>query len=153
MTYLWALLGVILIGLLASIGWAFFVVRPRLAKQIEASVAVVAKELNGRQPLSIVPAKCEGITDPRRENLVGVGTLALTEEGVVFGAGKPDRSLVIARNSIESASVARQLEGSGKPVKKRSPMLAIQWRGGDDQQITVVFTVGDPLPFVAQLNP
>mgnify|MGYP000867249507 FL=1 len=153
MTYVWAVLGVILIGLLASIGWAFFVVRPRLARQVQASVAVVARELHGQQPLSIVPAKCEGITDERRADLVGVGTLALTEEGVVFGAGNPDRSLIIARNSITSASVARQLEGSGTPVKKRSPMLAIQWQGSDEQQTTVVFTVGDPLPFVAQLNP
>ncbi len=153
MNIVWLVLGVILVALVASMVYAFFVLRPRLARQVQSSVAVIAEELHGREPLAIVPARCEGVSENARAALVGVGSLALTEHGVVFGAGDPPRSLIIPRNRISSAAVAKTFTAAETTVHKRDPMLVIRWASATDHESAVAFTIADPAAFAAELTP
>jgi hypothetical protein len=148
----WLLLGVLLIALVASMIYAFFVLRPRLARQVQSSVAIIAEELHGREPLSIVPARCEGVSDSARATLVGVGSLALTEHGVIFGAGDPPRSLIIARDRISAATAEKTFAAAASTVRKRDAMLVIRWKSAGDNESAVAFTVADPGAFVAELG-
>ena len=153
MNIVWLVLGVVLVALVASMVYAFFVMRPRLARQVQSSVSVIAEELHGREPLLIVPARCAGVSDSSRAALVGVGSLAVTEHGVVFGAGDPPRSLIIARNRISSAAAENTFGASETKVRKRDAMLVIRWLSANDNESAAAFTVADPGALVAELNP
>ena len=107
----------------------------------------------GREPLLIVPARCEGVSDSSRAALVGVGSLAVTEHGVVFGAGDPPRSLIVARNRISSAAAENTFGAGETTVRKRDAMLVIRWLSANDNESAAAFTVADPGALVAELTP
>ena len=145
----WIVLGVLLVALVAVVLIAFFVMRPRAVRQLRASAQLLARETHGRSPLVLSAAKCESISLPAKQNLLGVGMLALTEHGVVFAAANPDRTLIIPRVDVIAAN---QSGGGAKSGVGRIPQLEVSWRSAGGTEATVVFDTADPGAFTAPLR-
>lgn len=149
MQWLWITLGIVLVAVVAMVLYSFFVVRPRSIGQLKASAELLARETHGRQPLVMGPAKCSAISAPDKEPLLGVGVLALTEQGVIFAAANPDRTLIVPREAVTAANGATQdgaSAGSGAT-------LNLAWRNAAGHDVQADFTVADAAPFVSELRP
>lgn len=147
----WIVLGLFLVLL---VGWMlvmFFVVRPRLARSMQASAEVLMRELHGKPPLEASVARCEGLSGPGKQ-VKGLGMLALTEHGVVFATPSPDETLIVSRDAIEAAGLARSFRASDSLVKRRSPMLMITWRNSEGVASTAGFSTSDAQSWVAMLD-
>lgn len=151
--WLWIVLGVLLVGLVAVVLFSYFVVRPRTARLVRGGAEVLARETHGREPILLVPARCMAISEPDREHLLGVGVLGVTDSGVIFAAAEPDRALVVARDSIEQVGTLRTMRGSSTIVQQKMPMLAIRWSTHAGQEIQAAFATADPAGIAALLNP
>lgn len=151
MTVIWTILGAILITVVLAFCITFFIVRPMLAKKVNAGAASVARELHGRQPLLSTAASCEGCSDPDRSGLKGVGVIALTEQGVVFASGGTEQTVIIPRNKVTETGPATSLEILGRSVRRARPMLAIHWNDGHGINQVIAFTLDDPLQWAAEI--
>ncbi len=145
---MWIVLGILLVALVAVVLVAFFVMRPRAVRQLRASAELLARETHGRTPLVLGSAKCDSITLPAKQNLLGVGMLALTEHGVVFAAANPDRTLIIPRVDV----IRAKSPAGTAPAVGRIPQLEITWRSAGGTEATVVFDTADPGAFTAPLQ-
>ncbi|MDQ1248672.1 MAG: hypothetical protein QG597_3045 [Actinomycetota bacterium] len=153
MQWVWIVLGVLLVVIVAAVLYTFFVVRPRSVSQLKASAELLARETHGRKPILLVPAKCEAISAAAKESLLGVGVMALTEQGVVFAAANPDRTLIVPRSAIDQAGTDRELQGATVAAKSSIPMLILRWHSGAGEDVQAAFTLAEPSAFVAHLNP
>lgn len=153
MQWVWIVLGVLLVAIVTVVLYTFFVARPRSVGQLKASTELLARETHGRKPLLLVPAKCDAITAADRERLLGVGVLALTEQGVVFAAANPDRTLIVPRSAIIYAGTDRTLAGATVTAKSSIPMLIMRWRTPAADEISAAFTLAEPTTFASHLDP
>ncbi len=151
MTLVWTILGAMLVAVVLVFCITFFIVRPKLAKKVNAGAKEVAKELHGRPPLKLTPASCEGCSDPDRARLKGVGVIALTEQAVVFGSGANGSTVVIPRSKVTEVGPARTLEILGRPIRRARPMLALKWNDGRDINQLIAFTLDDPMQWAAEI--
>ena len=99
----------------------------------------------------MTPAKCEAVSAPEKEVLRGVGVLALTEQGVIFSAANPDRTLIVPRDAVNQSELVTTFQGANSQVTGRS-LLAVGWRNADEQQVSAAFTVANPEPFLTALG-
>lgn len=152
MSWIWWVLGALLLLVVGGVLYLFFVARPRNTAQVEASVKVLAREIHGRAPDTLIPATCVAISAPDKPELPGLGVLALTGQGLFFAAANPDRTLVISRSAITSSDVAKSVQGPDGPVSAPLPMVVVNWTGGDDTPRQAGFTVSDPAGFVRLLQ-
>jgi hypothetical protein len=150
--WVWIVLGVLLVVIVAVVLYTFFVVRPRSVGQLKASAELLVRETHGRKPLLLVPAKCEAISTAAKESLRGVGVLALTEHGVVFAAANPDRTLIVPLSGILEAGTAKSLQGATAAAKSSIPMLTLRWRTSGGDEIQGAFTMAEPSAFAAALK-
>lgn len=151
MTLVWTILGALLITVVLAFCITFFIVRPRLAKKVNAGATEVAKELHGRPPLKSTAASCEGCSDPDRMSLKGVGVIALTEQALVFGSGANGTTVVIPRAKVTEVGPATSVEILGRPIRRARPMLLVRWNDGHDVNQLIAFTLDDPLQWAAEI--
>lgn len=144
MSLVWLILGVILITVVLSITIVYFVVRPRVMKRVETGALVLGQELHGREPLRSGPANCEGVNDPDRLNLKGLGALGLTDQALVFGQGESQASVIIALSTIESVEVAQSVEILDKTIRRPNPIVVAKWTNPGQTQKTIAWSVDDP---------
>lgn len=149
---MWTILGALLIAFVLAVCITFFIVRPRLAKRINAGGQLVARELHGRPPLASGAASCEAISDPDRLALKGIGVIALSENAVVFGNSKSEHVLIVPRDRITSVRAATSVEVLGSTVRRPRPMLVVGWLDGRDNGQEVAFTVDATETWVGQLS-
>jgi len=148
----WLVLGLLLVPIVTGVLYVFFVVRPRSSTQVVASVQLLVDQTHGRRPDVIVPATCEAITAPHKADLVGLGALATTSQGVFFAAANPDRVLIVPRADVVSAMVATSAQSLNGPVTKLLPMLVLRWRHADEV-LEAGFATRDPGALAQSLNP
>ena len=151
MTLVWTILGAILITVVLAFCITFSIVRPRLAKKVNAGATEVAKELHGRQPLKSTAASCEGCSDPDRMALKGVGVIALSEQALVFGSGANGTTVVIPRSKVTEVGPATSIEILGRSIRRARPMLLVRWNDGKDVNQLIAFTIDDPLGWSAAI--
>lgn len=108
MSWIWVVLGALLIALVVSVLVGFFYWRPRAQKQVTAATAALAAELHGRPPLLIAPAQCRKAELRDAASLQGLGVLALTEQAVLFSSGQ--RVAILARDGLVVNSKGTSLE-------------------------------------------
>lgn len=108
MSVLWLVLGVVLIILVASVLFGFFVYRPRAKRQVTAATQAIAEELHGRPPLMIAPAQCRkaDLRDP--QEVTGLGVIAVTEQAVLFSAGQ--RVVILSRDGLTARASGTTVE-------------------------------------------
>lgn len=152
MSWIWWLLGAVLVLVVGGVLYLFFVARPRNTAQVEASVKVLAREIHGRPPDTLAPATCVAISAPDKQDLPGLGVLALTPQGLFFAAAEPDRTLIVNRSTISQAEVAKSVQGPDGPVGAPLPMVVVHWQSPDGAQRQAGFTVSDPAGFVRKLQ-
>ena len=56
MSLVWLFLGVLLLTVVLSVSFVYFVVRPKMMKRVETGALVLGQELHGREPLRSAPA-------------------------------------------------------------------------------------------------
>lgn len=151
MSWIWILLGALLIAVVFSVCIGFFVVRPRLAKKINAGARGLAKELHGRPPLLSGAAACEGSSDPARFGLQGLGALGLTEQALVFVAGQSEESVIIPLSTVIEATPATSYSSAQRTIRRSRPMLVVRWWARNDQEVSIGFTVDDAAVWVAAM--
>ncbi|NQU36447.1 MAG: hypothetical protein HQ526_02485 [Actinobacteria bacterium] len=149
MIWLWTILGALLITVLLAFGITYYIVRPRLARKVNAGAVVLSRELHGRPPLLSSAASCEGCTDPNRFGLKGIGAIALTERALVFVAGSTEDTVVIPRESVSEVGPVTIFEVLGKTVRRARPMLSVTWKDGNGFVQRIAFTVDDPMQWAA----
>ena len=98
MSWVWVVLGAVLIALVGSVLFGFFYWRPRAQKRVTGATQAIAQELHGRPPLLIAPAQCRKADVRDGESLPGLGVLALTEQAVLYSSG--ERVLVLSRDGL-----------------------------------------------------
>lgn len=152
MSWIWWVLGVVLLFVVGSVIYLFFIARPRNTAQVEASVRVLSREIHGRPPDTLVAATCVAISAPEKQDLPGLGVLALTAQGVFFAAAQPDRTLTISRSAITATEVAKSVQGPTGPVSAPLPMVVVHWSGPGGAPRQAGFTVSDPAGFVRLLE-
>lgn len=153
MSWLWTILGALLIAAVLAACITYFLVRPALARRIDAGGKLVARELHGRPPLMSGAASCEGITDPERVGLRGVGVIAMSEQALVFGNSKNELVVIIPRDRVTRSETATSFSALGRTVKRPRPMLLVGWRDGRDNTQEVAFTLDRTADWVAALRP
>lgn len=144
MSLLWLILGVILITIVLSTSIVYFVVRPRVMRKVETGALVLGQELHGREPLRSGPANCEGVSDPDKLAVKGLGALGLTDQALVFGQGESQASIIIALAAIDSVEVAKSVEILEKTVRRPNPILVTSWTNPGQVQKTIAWSVDDP---------
>lgn len=152
MSWIWWVLGAVLLVVVGAVLYLFFVARPRNTAQVEASVKVLAQQTHGRPPDTLAAATCVAISAPEKQDLPGLGVLALTTEGLFFAAANPDRSLIVSRSTISEVEVAKSVQGPDGPVSAPLPMVVVHWQAPDGAQRQAGFTVSDPAGFVRKLQ-
>lgn len=143
MSLVWLILGVILITVVLSISIVYFIVRPRVMKRVETGALVLGQELHGRDPLRSSPANCEGVSDPDRLNLKGIGALGLTDQALVFAQGESQNSVIIALPAIDVIEVVQSVEILEKTVRRPNPLLVVRWTNPGQNQKTIAWSVDD----------
>lgn len=152
MSWIWWVLGALLLLVVSGVLYLFFVARPRNTAKVEASVKVLAREIHGRPPDTMLAATCVAISAPDKQDLPGLGVLALTAQGLFFAAADPDRTLIVNRSAISQAEVAKSVQGPDGPVGAALPMVVVHWRASDGSPRQAGFTVSDPAGFVRLLQ-
>lgn len=138
---MWMIAGVVLVVVVVAVLLAFFVVRPRAARQLQDSVQLMANETHGQPPKELLPAKCETISLAHMQELRGVGVISVTDHGVIFAAANPDRTLIIPRDAVISARAAKVSTTPTGEVKHPRDLLVINWNRTDNTQAEAGFTV------------
>ncbi len=108
MSWLWVVLGALLIALVVSVLLGFFVWRPRAKKRVTLATEALAQELHGRPPLLIAPAQCRKAQVRDGASLPGLGVLALTEQAVLYSSGQ--RVVILPREGLRFQSSGNNLE-------------------------------------------
>ncbi len=108
MSWLWVVLGALLIAVVISVLLGFFVWRPRAKKRVTLATQALAQELHGRPPLLIAPAQCRKAQVRDGESLPGLGVLALTEQAVLYSSGQ--RVVILPRQGLRFQSSGNNLE-------------------------------------------
>ena len=145
---LWIVIGVVLVALVALVLYSFFVVRPKSVAQLQASVELLARETHGHPPDLLLPAKCESVTAPGKGDVPGIGVVSVTDQGLIFAAAKPDRTLIIPRADITSA---RTSGPGGGP--KSAARVTVEWRRSTGEEAGVTFTLANANALLAALQP
>ena len=133
MSWVWLVLGALLIALLASVLFGFFVWRPRAQNRVTLATQALAGELHGHQPLLLAPAQCRKAEVRDGGSLPGLGVLALTEQAVLYSSG--ERVVILAREGL-----TLQHKGSTLEFVSQVP------------QARLVVTLPDTAPWVAALT-
>ena len=152
MTLVWAILGGLLISVVASCCIVFFIVRPLVMRRIRTGATGLSKELHGREPLLSAPASCNGTSDDRSAALKGLGALALTEYALVFVSGSTSTSLIIPRENINHVDVTADLRAESKVGRRAKPTLSIRWAVPSRDEVEVSFTIDDPGTWAQSLS-
>lgn len=152
MSWIWWLLGAVLLLVVGGVLYLFFVARPRNTAQVQASVKVLANEIHGRAPETLVAATCVAVSAADKQDLPGLGVLALTPQGLFFAAANPDRTLIINRATISRTEVAKTVAGPSGPVGAPLPMVVVHWQAPDGAERQAGFTLSDPAGFVRLLQ-
>ncbi len=108
MSWIWIVLGVVLLALVASVLFGFFYWRPRAQRRVTRATQALAEELHGRPPLLIAPAQCRSAEVREGESLPGLGVLALTEQAVLYSSGQ--RVLIMQREGLDLHTKGTNLE-------------------------------------------
>ena len=108
MSWVWVVLGALLIALVASVLFGFFFWRPRAQKRVTQATQMLAEELHGRPPLLIAPAQCRSADFRDASSLPGLGVLALTEQAVLYSSG--ERVVIMARDGLRLQGKGNNLE-------------------------------------------
>lgn len=108
MSWVWVVLGALLIALVASVLFGFFVWRPRAQKRVTRATEMLAEELHGRPPLLIGPAQCRTAEFRDAGSLPGLGVLALTEQAVLYSSG--ERVVIMSREGLQLGGQGKNLE-------------------------------------------
>jgi hypothetical protein len=108
MSWIWIVLGVLLLVLVVSVLFGFFYWRPRAQRRVTRATQALAEELHGRAPLLIAPAQCRSAEVRDADSLPGLGVLALTEQAVLYSSG--ERVLILQREGLELRSKGTNLE-------------------------------------------
>lgn len=108
MSWVWIVLGVLLIALVGSLLFGFFYWRPRAQHRVTRATQAIAQELHGRPPLLIAPAQCRDAEVRDGEGLRGLGVLALTEQAVLYSSG--DRVVILQRDGLRLRAKGTSLE-------------------------------------------
>ena len=152
MSLVWLFLGVLLLTVVLSVSFVYFVVRPRMMKRVETGALVLGQELHGREPLRSAPANCEGVSDPDRLNLKGIGALGLTDQALVFGQGETQVSVMVPLGAIDSVETAQSVEILTHKIKRPNPLLVARWTNEGQNQKTIAWSVDDPDLWVEAIN-
>ena len=148
MELLWIVLGVVLVALVALVLYSFFVVRPKSVAQLRASVELLARETHGNPPALLLPAKCENVTAPGKGDVTGIGVVSVTDQGLIFAAAKPDRTLIIPRADITSATSSGP--GGGPKTGAR---VSVEWRRSTGDTAQATFTLANAEALLDALTP
>ena len=132
MSWIWVVLGALLIALVTSVLIGFFYWRPRAQKRVTAASQALAEELHGRPPLLIAPAQCLKADLRDAASLPGLGVLALTEQAVLYSTG--ERVVILARDGLQVRSNGTNLEFASQTPQGR-----------------LVLTLPDPAPWMQAL--
>ncbi len=132
MSWIWVILGALLIALVGSVLFGFFYWRPRAQKRVTAATEALAEELHGRPPLLIAPAQCRKADLRDASSLPGLGVLALTEQAVLYSSGQ--RVVILARDGLQVQHKGTTLEFTSQTPQGR-----------------IVVTLPDPAPWVQAL--
>lgn len=108
MSWVWVVLGVLLLVVVASALFGFFFWRPRAQRRVTAASKAIASELHGRPPLLIAPAQCRSAEVRDADSLPGLGVLALTEQAVLYSSGQ--RVVVLQRDGLSLSTKGSSLE-------------------------------------------
>lgn len=108
MSWLWVVLGALLIALVVSVLFGFFYWRPRAQKRVTKATQMLAEELHGRPPLLVAPAQCRTAQFRDAASLPGLGVLALTEQAVLYSSG--ERVVIMAREGLVLQGKGNNLE-------------------------------------------
>ncbi|HRY09888.1 MAG TPA: hypothetical protein P5544_07940 [Candidatus Nanopelagicales bacterium] len=108
MSWLWVILGALLIALVVSVLFGFFYWRPRAQKRVTRATELLAQELHGRPPLLIGPAQCRKAEFRDAGSLPGLGVLALTEQAVLYASDQ--RVVIMSREDLQVSGKGRNLE-------------------------------------------
>lgn len=108
MSWIWMVLGVLLLVVVVSALFGFFYWRPRAQRRVTAASKALAEELHGRPPLLITPAQCRSADVREGESLPGLGVLALTEQAVVYSSG--ERVVILQREGLTLTAKGTNLE-------------------------------------------
>jgi hypothetical protein len=108
MSLFWLVLGVLLVALVSSLLFGFFVWRPRAQKRVTAATQALASELHGRQPLLMAPAQCRHAELRDGAELNGLGVLALTDQALLYSTGQ--RVVILARDGLQVQTKGTNLE-------------------------------------------
>lgn len=152
MSVFWLILGVIFLTVVLSICFVYFVVRPRVMGRVETGSLVLGQELHGREPLRSAPANCEGISDPERLGLKGLGAMGLTDQALVFGHGQSQGSVIIPLTSIDSVEELKSVEILTKKIRRPNTLLVVNWTNQGQSQKTIAWSVDDPAQWVSAIE-
>jgi hypothetical protein len=108
MSWIWIVLGALLIAVVVSVLFGFFVWRPRARQRVTQATEALAQELHGRPPLLIAPAQCRKAEIRDGGSLPGLGVLALTEQAVLYSSGQ--RVVILPRDGMSFQSSGNNLE-------------------------------------------
>lgn len=108
MSWVWVVLGALLIALVVSVLFGFFYWRPQAQKRVTRASQALAEELHGQPPLLIAPAQCRSSDLRDGAALKGLGVLALTEQAVLFSSG--ERVVILSREGLSLGGTSRTLE-------------------------------------------
>lgn len=108
MSWVWVVLGALLIALVASVLFGFFFWRPRAQKRVTRASELLAQELHGRLPLLVGPAQCRKADFRDASSLPGLGVLALTEQAVLYASD--ERVVIMTREDLHLSVRGRNLE-------------------------------------------
>jgi len=108
MSWVWIVLGALLIALVASVLFGFFVWRPRAQRRVTLATQTLAGELHGHEPLLLAPAQCRKAELRDGGSLPGLGVLALTEQAVLYSSG--ERVVILFEGRLDLQHKANTLE-------------------------------------------
>lgn len=133
MSWVWVVLGALLIAVVISVLFGFFYWRPRAQKRVTAATQAISRELHGRPPELIAPAQCRTAEIRDGAALTGLGVLALTEQAVLYSSG--ERVVVLSREGLT-------VEGKGTTLDFQSQVPPGR----------LLITLPDPAPWLAHLS-
>lgn len=108
MSWVWIVLGALLIVLVGSLLFGFFYWRPRAQRRVTEATQAIAQEMHGRPPLLIAPAQCREADVRDGAGLRGLGVLALTEQAVLYSGG--GRVVILQRDGLRLQAKGTSLE-------------------------------------------
>lgn len=134
MSWIWFVLGALLVVGVLSVLVAFFVWRPRARNAVASATEAIAQELHGRPPLLIAPAQCRAADVRDGDSLKGLGVLALTEQAVLFALG--ERVVILVREGMEV-----EASGTSLDITAKTPPGTIKLTMPDTSQWAAHLTV------------